>query len=95
MNPTDSLATTTVTIPPEVMARKVGDETVILDLTSGTYFGLDPVGTRIWQLAAGGMRLTEVCDAIVAEYDVTRAEAERDLLLLVSELETKGLVQVS
>ena len=33
-----------VGIPPQVMARTVGDETVILDLASGTYFGLDPVG---------------------------------------------------
>ncbi|MBK9987508.1 MAG: hypothetical protein IPP21_11335 [Betaproteobacteria bacterium] len=36
-----------VTIPTQVMARTVGDETVILDLASGTYFGLDPVGAHV------------------------------------------------
>jgi len=43
-----------VTIPAQVMARTVGDETVILDLASGTYYGLDPVGARIWQLMSEG-----------------------------------------
>jgi len=37
-----------VTVPPHVIARRVGEDTVILDLASGTYFGLDPVGARIW-----------------------------------------------
>ena len=36
-----------VYISPQAMARTVGDETVILDLASGTYFGLDPVGARM------------------------------------------------
>jgi hypothetical protein len=36
------------------MARTVGDETVILDLANGTYYGLDPVGARMWQLMSEG-----------------------------------------
>ena len=38
---------TKLVIPAQVMSRQVGDETVILDLGSGMYFGLDPVGARI------------------------------------------------
>ena len=45
-----------VSIPTQVMARTVGDETVILDLASGTYYGLDPIGARIWQLMGEGRR---------------------------------------
>ena len=41
-------------IPSTVMTRTIGDETVILDLAGGTYFGLDPVGARIWQLIEEG-----------------------------------------
>jgi hypothetical protein len=43
-----------VSIPTQVMARTVGDETVILDLANGTYYGLDPVGARMWQLMSEG-----------------------------------------
>lgn len=83
-----------VTIPQDVMARTVGDETVILDLASGTYYGLDPVGARIWQLMAAGQTLTQVCDVMLAEYNVTRENIERDMLALVQTLLDKRLVSV-
>lgn len=94
MTSADLFTLGTVTIPPEVMARQVGDETVFLDLASGKYFGLDPVGTRIWQLISEGKPLAQVCDAIVAEYEVTRDTAERDLRHLLANLQTEGLIRI-
>ena len=81
-----------VRIPQEVLARQVGDETVMLDLAKGTYFGLDPVGARMWQLLAEGKTLAEICDAIVEEYDVSRDAVEQDLLGLVTDLMSQGLL---
>lgn len=77
------------------MSRQVGDENVILDLESGTYFGLDPVGARIWQLIAEGRSLEEVCDAMMAEFDVSRSDIERDTAQLVEQLVTSGLLAAS
>jgi hypothetical protein len=85
----------TVTIPGKVMARQVGDETVLLDLASGNYYGLDPVGARIWQLLGEGKTLVEVCDALVAEYDVPRSTLESDVERLVGELGAKGLLHMA
>jgi len=82
------------TIPAEVMARQIGEETVILDLVNGGYFGLDAVGARIWELLAEGRTLGETCDAIVAEYEVRREDAERDLRALVADLCAKKLLSV-
>jgi hypothetical protein len=82
-----------VTVPDGVMARQVGEQTVILDLASGTYFGLDEVGTHAWRLLEQGRSLEEVCAAIEAAYDAPRAEIERDLLELVAELEARNLVR--
>lgn len=81
-----------ITIPTQVMARQVGEETVILDLANGTYFGLDPVGARIWQLMGEGKTLTEVCETMLAEYDVSRENIERDVLNLTEDLLTKQLI---
>lgn len=81
-----------VTIPTQVMARTVGDETVILDLASGTYFGLDPVGARIWQLMAEGRALVEICATMLNEYEVEHAQLEMDILRLTGELLERGLV---
>ena len=83
-----------VNIPPEVMARTVGDETVILDVASGTYFGLDPVGARMWELMGEGMTLAEVCDRMLDEYEVSRDQLEGDTLRLGEELQRQGLIQV-
>ena len=84
-----------ITIPAPVMARQVGEETVILDLTSGTYFGLDPVGARIWQLMVEGKTLAEVCEAMLAEYEVTAEKIEGDVLALTQELSAKQLISVA
>ena len=81
-----------IKIPDQVLARQIGGETVMLDLAQGTYFGLDPVGARIWQLLADGKTLAEVCDAMMTEYDVTRDDIERDVARLAEELADRGLI---
>ena len=87
MELTDKLA-----IPAQVMARTVGDETVILDLASGTYFGLDPVGARIWALMGERKTLAEICATMLEEYEVGREQLETDVLRLSGELVERGLV---
>ena len=82
------------TIPAQVMARQVGDETVILDLGSGTYFGLDPVGARIWQLIGEGKTLGEICDTMLDEYEVTRGDLERDVVELADKLLEQKLIGI-
>ena len=87
MNPLERLA-----IPTPVMARQVGDETVILNLATGTYFGLDPVGTRMWQLIGEGRTMGEICESLLAEFEVTRETLERDVAALLDDLRAQGLV---
>jgi tetraacyldisaccharide-1-P 4'-kinase len=81
-----------VRVPQEVVTREVGDETVMLHLANGTYYCVDPVGARIWQLLAEGRTLAQVCDTVMEEYEVQRAELERDVLDLVANLEKHGLI---
>jgi hypothetical protein len=84
-----------VTIPTQVMARDVGDETVILDLASGTYYGLDKVGARIWQLMSDGKTLAQVRDAMLAEYEVSIDDLERDMDRLLADLTDKKLISLA
>ncbi len=81
-----------VVIPKQVMAREAGSETVILDLRSGIYFGLDEVGAQIWQVMARGVPLQTVCDELLSRYDTTRSTLEADVLRLAEELEGAGLI---
>ena len=87
MNPDTKLA-----IPPHVMSRLVGDETVLLDLETGHYFGLDNVGQRIWESVSKGEDLGETVSAIVTEYDVDKAQAEADVIEFARTLIERGLL---
>ena len=77
-----------------VVSRDLGGESVLLNLDSGQYYGLDEVGGRIWSLLAECQQLRIVHQQLVQEYDVEPAEAERDLLRIVRELNEHGLVQI-
>lgn len=75
-----------------VMFNRVGDELVLLDLDRGTYLGLDPVGSRFWELITSGASLGEAMETMLSEYEVTREELELDLDALVADLERNELV---
>jgi len=81
----------TVSPSDDAVFRELEGESVLLNLETGMYYGLDAVGTRAWQLAAGGGSLRAVRDALVEEYDAEPDVIERDLLSLADALVGKGL----
>jgi hypothetical protein len=83
-----------VKIPESVLSQQISGESVLLDMDSEQYFGLDEVGTRIWQLLTEHGRLAEVYAAMLAEFDVEPAVLERDLANLIAALADRGLVQI-
>ena len=83
---------THLSIPSQVMSRLVGDETVLLDLSSGIYFGLDGVGKRIWESVAEGLSLGETATIIASEFEVDEAQAQSDLIAFATDLIERGLL---
>ena len=81
------------TIPQEVLFRDVDGEAVLLNIQTGKYFGLDEVGTRMWTLLAEDGCLEPAFRTLLGEYDVTSAQLRQDLLHLVDELVSHGLLQ--
>ena len=76
----------------DVVAREVGGEMVLLDLASGTYFGLGAVGGRVWeQLSQGDASLAQLAELIEAEFDAPRDVIEQDLAELLGQLVDKQL----
>ncbi|HYJ78248.1 MAG TPA: PqqD family protein [Longimicrobiaceae bacterium] len=69
-------------------------EAVILNLADQVYYGLDPVGARVWALLREPRSVAELRDTLVAEYEVDAATAERDLIALLTELTARRLVDV-
>jgi coenzyme PQQ synthesis protein D (PqqD) len=83
-----------VQIRDDVLFEQSHGEAVLLDPASGIYFGLSPVGARIWQLFASLDLLSDVANAISAEYNVSVDRCAADLIALVQELDAHGLVTV-
>lgn len=83
-----------VTVSPSVYARAFGEEVVLLEFGKGEYFGLDAIGAEIWRRIEAGEPLGAVADHIVAEYEVSREEALRDIVDLVTELRDHDLVAI-
>ena len=78
----------------DVLIQEVGGESVLLDLNSERYFGLDPVGTRIWALLEDHEDLQSIADALCVEFEAEPGRIQGDLLALVGELAEAGLVKV-
>ena len=77
-----------------VVAKFVGEELVLLDYEGEAYYGLDPIGARIWELFATARTVGEIIETILAEYDVTREVLIADLETLIADLEKNGLVKI-
>jgi len=82
----------TIALSPDVISQEVSGETVLLDLESEAYFGLDEVGTRIWQLIKETNDLNTIYNTLLSEYDVTGERLQADLDTLFTEIEGLGLI---
>ena len=85
---------TRVVVSRDQVSTNLSGEEVILSVKDGVYYGLDPVGARIWALMQERHSLAEVADTITAEYDVERDRALDDLLRLATDLLASGLIEV-
>lgn len=83
-----------ISIPKEVLFREIAGEAVLLNLETGKYFGLDQVGTRMWQLLAQHNQIEPALDDLVREYDTTKDQLQRDLLDLVDKLVSHQLIEI-
>jgi|HubBroStandDraft_6_1064221.scaffolds.fasta_scaffold34136_4 hypothetical protein len=69
-------------------------EAAILNIKNGVYYGLDPVGARIWNLMQEPREVVEIQNAITDEYDVEPERCARDLVGLLEKLLAEGLIKV-
>jgi hypothetical protein len=72
----------------------LGDEVTILQMHTGLYYGLDPVGTHVWNLIRQPRAIQEILETLLAEYEVEPANCEADLLALLENLRKENLIEV-
>ncbi len=82
------------TVPADVLVQELQGESVLLNLKSGRYFGLDEVGTRMWTALTSAESLQAASGVLLAEYDVDAERLYADLRALVEKLAEHGLLEV-
>lgn len=74
---------------------ELGGELAILNSKTGVYFGLDPVGARVWSLILEFKSVGEIRTILLEEYEVTAAQLDADLQTLFSDLAEKELIEIA
>jgi len=77
------------------LSTDLGDETIILDLEKGVYYGLGQVGGRIWHLLQEEHSVDEIQAICLQEYDVAPDRCKRDILELLGNLAEENLITVA
>ena len=84
----------TVVASRDQVSCRLGPEAAILHLGSGVYYGLNPVGARVWALLQQPVMVQRLRETLLAEYDVAPDRLQRDLTDLLDGLVAEGLIEV-
>jgi hypothetical protein len=75
-----------------VIDAEINNEIVALNIETGTCYGLNQVGSRVWSLLRAPIRISELCATLLTEYNVEPSVCERQVLDLLEELRAEGLI---
>jgi len=84
----------TVAAIKEQVSSEMDGDIIIFNMKNGIYYGLDSVGTKIWNLIQEPKTVREIHDAILNEYDVEPERCMNDLVSLLNRLSEERLIEV-
>ena len=87
-------STAVLVAAPDQVSCDIGNQIAILNLKSGVYYGLDAVGSRVWELVQQPRSLTEIEGSLLAEYEVDRERLSLELRGLCNTLVNAGLLEI-
>lgn len=83
-----------IVVVKDLVSCDLAGEAAVLNLNNGIYYGLNPLGTRVWNLVQESKKVDQIRDILLEEYEVDPARCESDLLKLLGELADRGLIEV-
>ena len=83
-----------VTRSPEILDAEIDGETVMMSIENGEYYGLDEIGSTIWQLLEEPRSVDDLCRTLRQEYDVEEDKCRRDVTRFLGELAADGSIVV-
>lgn len=83
-----------VSIPNDILRRQLEEESIIVSLDNGMYFGLDGVGTRMLSVLLRSESVQQAYEQLLGQYDVSAARLREDLEQFIEKLLEQGLIQL-
>ncbi|GAB2552027.1 PqqD family protein [Spirosoma aerophilum] len=78
---------------PDTVSGQIDDEIVMVDIEKGSYFALNAVATRIWELLQEAHTMESLCEKLQAEYEVSAEQCRNDVAKHVLQMQTLGLIR--
>ena len=78
---------------PDAVSCELAGESVILDMASGRYFALDPIGSLIWNSLQTPCTAGSICDRLLEAYEVDPEQCRSDVTALLNQLAEHGLIR--
>ena len=77
---------------PLLVSSEIDDERIMMNTTTGEYYGLDAIGNRIWALLEKPIRISSLIEILVTEFNVSVNQCESDTMEFLSQLSEKQLI---
>jgi hypothetical protein len=78
----------------DVVSSEIDGEAVMMSIEKGKYYGMDPIASRIWELLGTPISVGDMIGILTQEYDVTRQDCEKDVLVFLSDLLSEKLAEI-
>jgi len=95
MNQKRKIGRSTIVVRVEgLCSGELDGEAVLMSIDQGRYYGMDRIGSRVWELMETPFIISDLCDKLQKEYEVNPEECERDVLEFLNQLAEANLLRV-
>jgi len=77
----------------KIISSDMDGETVMMSIENGEYYGINPIGSRIWELLEHPVTLSEICELLLKKYDVDANQCQTEVLKFANHLFEKKLIR--
>lgn len=78
----------------ELVSSNMDGETVMMSIDNGEYYGLDAIGSRIWELLENPIEVNVLIETLLDEFDVSKEQCTEDTMEFLNQLKGKNLLNI-
>ncbi len=79
----------------QIISSKMDNEVVMMSVEKGNYYGLNRVGSEIWEKLTEPITVAGLCEKLLQEFDVEKDKCEQDVIKYLEKLVSEGLILAS